>query len=273
MLKITNKLSVNLTVSIASISLTTLAGVLPASAISLNVVTNRVDLGENDQLNWSNVGITFPPNTLTIPFNATSNSGINVNVEIPPAPSGFFPPITPPFIFQTGNAIPTNFANGDFVLFSGLQPGVFPAPGNPGPITLSFNTPVLGIGTQVAVDDAFAPFTVFLDVFDSNNQLLGSFSEVGTSSLALDNSAIFLGVISDTANISRLVYSSSVNNRAIGINQLSIVTSPPPNCLISGNNSNFLPNCANIPESSSPLTIVGLGLFLFGSTLYKPRQK
>jgi hypothetical protein len=57
---------------------------------------------------------------------------------------------------------------------------------------------------------------------------LGSFSAPGTSFLNLDNSALFLGVKSDTANISRLVFSTSENNRAFAINKLRLATIPEP---------------------------------------------
>lgn len=237
-----------------SLTTVTLLAIANPSQAAVNLVTNRANLGANDQLNWSSVGTIFPPATLTSPITATTPGGLNVTVTIPPAPtSGFlppFPPITPPFVFQTNSVIPTNFANGDFILFTGLQPGPPPANGNPGPITLTFGTPVQGIGTQFAVDDAITPFTAFFDVFDSNNQLLANFSEIGTSSTALDNSAIFLGAISDSANISRVVYRSNVPLRAIGINQLSIVSGQVPP--------------AATPESSSTLAIVGFGLLLAG---------
>lgn len=61
-------------------------------------------------------------------------------------------------------------------------------------------------------------------MFDSNNNLLGTFSAPGTSSLTLDNSAVFLGVLSDKENIARLEFSSSEPDRATGINTLSITT-------------------------------------------------
>jgi hypothetical protein len=130
-------------------------------------------------------------------------------------------------IFQTSPIIPSNFANGDFILFTGFAPGLFPSPGNPSPLTITFDTPVSAAGAQIAVDDTFQ-FTAFISAFDRANNLLGTFSANGTSSLALDNSALFLGVRSDTDNISRLVFSSSESNRALGINRLSIDTSTVP---------------------------------------------
>jgi hypothetical protein len=90
-------------------------------------------------------------------------------------------------------------------------------------LTLSFETPIFGVGTQIAVADTFE-FIARVSAFDSSNSLLGTFSAPGSSSQALDNSALFLGVLSDTANISRLEFSSSVPDRAIGINALSLQT-------------------------------------------------
>jgi hypothetical protein len=84
-----------------------------------------------------------------------------------------------------------------------------------------------------------------ISAFDSNNNLLGSFSTPGTSSLALDNSAQFLGVRSDAANISRLVYSSSEGDRALGINALSIAERVPE------------------PSNIAALAVAGLRLFVF----------
>ncbi|WP_051041467.1 PEP-CTERM sorting domain-containing protein [Oscillatoria nigro-viridis] len=132
-----------------------------------------------------------------------------------------------------------------------------PAAGNPGPLTITFDRPVAAAGTQIAVDDTFL-FTASIWAFDSNNNLLGSFSTQGTSSLALDNSAQFLGVRSDAANISRLVYSSlegdslpfgnpcgerdSFASRALGINSLSIAEAVPE------------------PSSIAATIVAGLGL-------------
>jgi hypothetical protein len=146
---------------------------------------------------------------------------------------------SPAFVFQTGfppGGIPTNYASGDFVLFTGLQFGQFPSPGNPGPITITFDEPVSGAGSQLTVDDTFE-FTAFISALDVNNNLLGTFSTRGTSSVALDNSAQFIGIQSDIANISSLIFSSSEPNRAIGLNALSIATTP-----------------ASVPE---PLTALG----------------
>jgi hypothetical protein len=196
----------------------------PSFAVSL--VTNRADLKGNDSIDWSSLGKVlnpFNPNFadfLGFSFSGTSAGGLGLDVDINP----INPPITPPFVFKTApipQGIPTNFANGDFLLFTGLQFGLFPAPGNPGPISISFAQPVRAAGAQIAVDDE-PNFVGTIKAFYINDNLLDSFSVNGTSSTVLDNSAIFLGVKSALAEISRIEFSSDFNNRAIGINTLSI---------------------------------------------------
>lgn len=201
-----------------------LALISPSFAVSL--VTNRADLKGNDSIDWSSPGKVLNPfnpnfaNFLGFSFSGTSAGGLGLDVDINPINL----PITAPFVFKTApipQGIPTNFANGDFLLFTGLQFGLFPAPGNPGPISISFAQPVRAAGAQIAVDDE-PNFVGTIKAFDINDNLLDSFSVHGTSSTALDNSAIFLGVKSALAEISRIEFSSNFNNRAIGINTLSI---------------------------------------------------
>lgn len=228
--------------------LVTFLGTLTAPAYALTLINERAELGGNDFLDWSSLGKVFDPfnpnpaDFLANSFSAASFRGVGVAVDIA-LPS---PPITPPFVFQTlppPLGIPTNFAAGDFVLFTGLDPTSLmpPTPGNPGPLTLTFEQPVRAVGTQVAVDDATTPYTVFLSAFDRDDNLLGNFSVMGTSSTDLDNSALFLGVSSDSPNIAKLVYSSSVPGRAFGINNLSLVASVPE------------------PSSTAGLLILGMG--------------
>jgi hypothetical protein len=198
---------------------------MPVRTWAITLISDRATIGETDRVDWSSLGPVNPPfKVLPNSFSTASKGGLGINVDIPTATT---PGITPPLVFQTSNrGIPTNFASGDFVLLTGLKPGPPPAIGNPGPLTINFDRPVSAAGAQIAVDDVPA-FTAFVSAFDRQNNLLGNFSIGGTSSLALDNSAQFLGVSSDTANISRLVYSSSEGNRAVGINSLS-VSEPVP---------------------------------------------
>lgn len=224
----------NLAVAFVGTLLTASSLVISSPVRALTLINDRPQLKANDSLDFSSVGRVFNPFTPPTPdsflpntFAATSDKGLELNINIPPSNN---PAISPPFIFQTASppeGIPTNFADGDFILFTGIDFRFFPAPGNPGPLTIDFETPVTGAGTQIAVDDTLS-FTASLSAFDNGGNLLGSFSLPGTSSLELDNSALFLGVTSEEANIARLVYSTNVSNRAIGINTLSIRTRTTP---------------------------------------------
>ncbi|MBD2162821.1 hypothetical protein H6G04_00215 [Calothrix membranacea FACHB-236] len=215
-----------------NIAITAFLAVTPLQVKAAILVNSRAALESNDQIDWSSLGKVYnpfnpnPTDFLPNSFSATSQGGLGMNVNIPNLAA-----LTPPFVFKTSTipqGIPTNFADGDFVLFTGLRPGTFPAIGNPGPITINFSQPVFAAGTQITVDDT-PEFTAFISAFDQGDNLVGSFSIQGTSSLALDNSASFLGIRSETANISRLVFSSSVPNRALGINRVGIVAVPEPN--------------------------------------------
>ncbi len=230
----------HLSIISAGAALTGILAVFPSPVEAITLVTQRADLGGNDQIDWSSLGKVFPPTFLPNSFTATSENGLGLSVIIPPPEPG----ITPPLVFQTlppPQGIPTNFAPGDFILLTGLTLGIFPSLGNPGPLSITFDNPVEGAGTQIAVDDTLS-FTALIAAFDSDNNQIGAFSLPGNSSLALDNSAIFIGLLSDTPNIKRLVFSTSVPNRAIGINTLSIRSTP-------------------IPESD---TVVALGLLGLG---------
>lgn len=221
------KLKLNCYRTIAATALTTVAVTLQVTtSYGITFVTQSSILGDNDQLDWSSLGVASPFNFLPNSFGATSSNGLKLNVEIPKLN---IPGVTPPLVFQTlpPPGIPTNFAVGDFLLFTGFNPRTFPAVGNPGPLSITFDKGVQAVGTQLSVDDT-STFTAFISAFDSDNNLLGSFSAPGTSSLSLDNSALFLGVKSDTANIARLVFSTSENNRAFAINKLKLATVPEP---------------------------------------------
>lgn len=215
---------------------------LPVKAATF-LVTERAVLGSNDQVDWGSLGKVFNPSApdfstfLPNSFLATSQGGLGLYINIAPTNK---PQITPPFVFQTlpPPGIRTNFAQGDFVLFGGIDPtGFQPLPpgapdprpqGNGGPFSINFAQPVFGAGAQIAVDISNLEVETFITAFDNTNNLLGSFSVLSTSSLALDNSAVFLGIRSDTPNISRLVFSSSEPQYGLAINQLSIIAVPEP---------------------------------------------
>ena len=232
--------------AIASGAISTFLITLSSPALGVSLVTSRSNLGSNDQLNWSSLGtVANPPTDFTevLPssFSANSSQGLGVDMAFPTPETD----ITQPFVFQTqSGGLETGFADGDFILFSGFNPEFFPAPGNPGPLTITFDEPVFGAGTQIAVAQ-IPDFIASISAFDREGSLLGNFDLPGTSSVDLDNSAVFLGVSSDTANIKQLVFNTSVANGAFGINTLSIVA-------------------VDVPEPSSLLTLSLLGLGILG---------
>lgn len=234
----------DLPVTTVGVALTALVAVLPSPVQAITFVSERAALGSNDQIDWSSLGPVAPFNILPNSFSAKSEGGLGLSVEIPPAKPG----LSPPLVFQTlpFPGIETNFASGDFILLTGATLNPPPLDGNPGPLSITFDQPVLGAGTQIAVGRTLERYTAFISAFDNANQELGTFSLDGTSSLALDNSAIFLGVRSDTPNIKRLVFSSSVPDRPLGINTLSV---------------------AAVPESSSTLGLLAFGALGAGFVL------
>ncbi|MCF4966456.1 hypothetical protein [Nostoc sp. CMAA1605] len=224
---------------------------LPAQAASF--VNQRDALNANDQIDWASLdfGVSdlIAPDTIAkfLPYSFTGESQkkLGYSVDIPNLNN---PRFTSPFVFPVTTSVPANFSLGDAVLLTGLIPGRFPAEGNPGPITIKFNQPVLAVGTQLAVDDQLEEAIAFIQAFDAQDNLLNTFSKPAKSSLEIDNSAAFLGVESEVANISKIVISSSIKNRALGINFVSL-------------------RYATIPE---PATILGLGLFAMSLLTVKP---
>ncbi|MDJ0660234.1 MAG: hypothetical protein QNJ42_12200 [Crocosphaera sp.] len=202
-----------------------IATILTQSSLSygLNFVSDRSTLGANDQLDWSSLAV--PPfSPLSSTFTTISDKGLEMTVSFPPPNTELG--IGQPLYFQTtSDGIRTNYSPNDFILFSGFN--LVTQLGNPGPLTLTFETPILGVGSQLTVDDTFS-FLGTIEAFDINNVSLGEFSFAGTSSEALDNSAQFYGVINDVPTISKVTFSTDINNKAIGLNFLSLVTVSVP---------------------------------------------
>ncbi|MEM9008676.1 MAG: hypothetical protein AAGE59_34850 [Cyanobacteria bacterium P01_F01_bin.86] len=213
---------------------------LPVAVEAATLVSSRAELASNDEIDWSSLGQVFDPLNpdptvfLSNSFTATSPRGLDLNVDIPARPDLG---VTPPFVFQTlplPEGISTNFSSGDFLLFTGLNlASGFPAIGNPGPLTITFDEPVLGAGAQFAVDDTFN-FDATISAFDEAGMLLATFLVPGTASVELDNSAVFLGVQSETANIARLEFGSLEPDRAFAINTLDLVVPIPEPAAIAG---------------------------------------
>lgn len=182
----------------------------------LTFITNRTALGGTDFVDWGVLGSPFT--TVSNPFSITSFGGLNLEVS---QPFGSFERRnqSDPFF---GNFETTgwggNFTPGDRLIWT---------QNNPGPLTIDFNSPVLGAGAQIQ-RNVFGNFLGTIEAFDSGGISLGGFSLQGLSNDNGDNSAIFIGLLSNTANIDKLVFSVDSGSQDFAINQLDIVTKPVP---------------------------------------------
>lgn len=170
---------------------------------AINLVTNRKKLRANDLLNWENFGEEF--DFLPSPLLVQSTKGLKVKVSS----SGTF------LRLNEGSGIKGNFTLGDQLLFLEFTDSA---------ITIDFTTPVFGVGTQIQ-RAFFGAFTGVIEAFDRSGKSLGKFTVSGNSNNAGDNSVPFIGVLSETANISRItLYVPENGGYGFTINGLSIVT-------------------------------------------------
>jgi hypothetical protein len=184
-----------------------LLGVASAASANVNFVNSRAALAGNDYVNWNAaVGplFTFVPN----PSGFNSNNGLPMTISMPGSNS-----------FQRldqNNGWGGNFAPSDPLIFTNYEAG---------PMTISFSQPVYGAGAQIQ-RNLYGAFSATLQAFDSLGNPVGNFN--GNSNGNADNSAIFMGALSDSANISSIVFSVPGNPSGFAINQLDIVTVPEP---------------------------------------------
>src|SRR5262249_16378721 len=156
---------------------------------------------------WGTLFPTPPPINYFVasPFTILSTAGTSITVSKTQA--GNFNVTTqlsaPPY--QGNGSWNGNFAEGDSVLFT--TPGDDKALNA---ITLDCGwTPVAAGGAQIQPNSRARPFnfTAQVDAFDAAGQRLVSFTEKGSVTDAADNSAIFIGISSTSANISRIALS------------------------------------------------------------------
>jgi hypothetical protein len=139
------------------------------------------------------------------PFTILSTAGRSISVS-KAAATGF--DLTqqisaPPWTRSGWNG---NFVFGDWVLDTNSNHG------KTNPITLNFGAMAVAAGgAQIQPNLGTQPltFTAKVEAFDANGNSLASFTEVGTATNAADNSAIFIGIGSSSANISQIALSIS----------------------------------------------------------------
>jgi len=210
-----------------------LAGMLlPApSEASVILVTSRAALGGDDFIDWGQLGV--PHDLVPNPSAIVSNGGITGTVgrenqgdlqrrnENPPGSGGW-----------NGN-----FAAGDRLIWTNNLAGA---------MLIDLNSSVAGLGAQIQLDRLAGLFDATIEVYDVLNNLLASFTIQGDSNANRDNSAIFIGVLSDSRNIDHIVLFTNDRTRSqddFAINQLDIVSTVP---------------------GPAALVMVGLGLLALG---------
>jgi PEP-CTERM motif len=108
-----------------------------------------------------------------------------------------------------------NFAVGNNVLFTGDTANT---PAASSAFTMNFNTAVAGVGAKIQ-SNRLGGFTARLEVFNGAVSL-GVVNIAGTTDGAEDNSAPFLGALSDAVNITKAVYTLTSNTGdGLGINR------------------------------------------------------
>lgn len=213
----------------------------PAQAASVTFITSRTELGGNNSVDWRVVAPAFSdvPN----PFLVTSSSGLGLKVS---KASGVF--LAAEQTSDPDGPFSANFAPGDALIYTRETPG---------PITISFSSPVLGAGTQLESGGNGA-FNATIEALDSVGKSLGKFSVPGIASYggSGDNTAPFVGVLSNSANIASLRINGQ---RAPGVgfafNRLDIVSTTVPE-------SNF-----------SALSAIAVGGFLGAELLLRRKRR
>ena len=222
----------------------------PLYADSIGIVTDRTDLPANETLDWSQFGSL--DTEIHDPASLTTSSGLVVTVSQPEYEFGLALEGLP------GNE--NGSWKGDFLPGQYLLANI----NSPFALTLSFSQPIFGAGLQIdpGLIGGTLPegFTAYVTAYDGAT-VLGQFSTTGTRTLNEDGSAPFLGVASDTADITSLSYSVFVQFNGstesyYAMNFLSLETVAP------------------VPEpSSTMLTISGLALLAALAALYLRSDK
>ncbi len=100
-----------------------------------------------------------------------------------------------------------------------------------------FGVPVRGFGTQIDAHFQTGPYTGFIDLYSVSDALLYTANFAGIATMAEDNSAPFVGILSDAANIGYATFSIVQGpplmpaSGALAINRLDVLVASEPGAL------------------------------------------
>jgi hypothetical protein len=187
-------------------------------ADSMSVVTSQSAQGPNDTVSWSRLG--GNATVLGQSFNTSSASGTSVGVSLN-GPNSLLAVVCPASTCSWAGA---GISAGDTLLWTSNGNN-----GGNGPITLSFNRGLAGVGALIQADGS-AQFTASIQAFNGSTSL-GTFTETSNST----GTAVYLGVIDRSgSNITSVTFSLT---SALGVtsdfaidtlNLGSSFVSPPP---------------------------------------------
>lgn len=166
-----------------------------AASASTIQVTSPAGLIANGLLDWGGLGPAFTPVANNTAVGVTGVPGLTATVS----ESG-----TSLERRDQGTGWQGNFADGSELLWTGLGPTE-----GGGPITLVFSAPIYGFGAFIE-SDFMGSYVAQIAAFDASSNSLGVFTVGGVQTLG-GGVAPFLGILSSSADISRIVYSLTVS--------------------------------------------------------------
>ena len=170
------------------------AGALVAFASPAQATVTLWDgTGANDTIQWAQLGPAFT--SVSTPVSVISNNGLTGTTNDSDGSAQRL---------DEGNGWTGNFAPGDALLFNNFS----------GLINITFDTPVSAAGAQFMAN-LYGDFLARIWYDDGTFADLG-FDVAGNSNGNEDDSAVFIGVISDSANIVGITYGLHLTQDSYG---------------------------------------------------------
>lgn len=219
---------------VSLIGIALLLTVLGTAQADYQLVTSLGDLGANDYVDWGQFREQTPVPSGTTFFTTQGLTGTVVSGA---------------YRFNEGNGYFGGYPHGEELLFSGSG------------MTIQFASPITAIGTYI-FDNVHQGWIGTIVAQGAEGNTLAQFSVKGGSNSASLGPAVFIGIISDTQDICRLIYSMRLDG---------FPTAPPLYVAI---NSLNIYRTTSAPSSVSlPASLLLFGPGLLGLVAAKRRLK